>query len=217
MVTINQNISQARYNMVKSQIIPNRVTDERLVASFMAVAREPFVDPKWHDFVYSDHPLPISPNRYALKPLQIAWMIQSLSLASAGRVLVVGAGGGYEVALLSHVGHEVYALESDATLDAPRILSTGSIAWKVGVLGEGWPESAPYDAILCCGAVLAVPNALLRQLAPEGVLVAIVGEPGAAVMRAVRYRAAGQDQPELLFETVAGHLPGLDSDQRFIL
>jgi protein-L-isoaspartate(D-aspartate) O-methyltransferase len=205
----------ARTNMIKSQLIPNQVQDERLLDVLGQVPREAFVAPAYRSFAYSDYPLPLGEgSRRMLKPLQSVWMIQSLQAQPDERILVVGAGSGYEAAVLAKMGAKVYALESQRELveSGRQEASHTDISWHVGPLAAGWPEQQPFDAILLCGAVPEVPRGLVQQLDAQGRLICIVGKPGASVMRAIQ--VWGQDhagQPETLFDTVATALPGFET------
>ncbi|MBF0370102.1 MAG: methyltransferase domain-containing protein [Magnetococcales bacterium] len=197
----------ARTNMVKSQLAPNRVRDPNLLGSLMEVPREAFVAVGQQDFAYSDMALPLSQesSRKLLKPLQAAWMIEALEIKAGDRVLVAGAGRGYEVALLANMGVKVYALEADAALaDKGKELASGEdVQWHVGDPEEGLPDEAPFDAILYCGALSAMPGKAVGQLGLSGRLVVVIGTPGSPLMRAMRVRGiSGGDRAEPLFETV---------------
>lgn len=211
--------TQARVNMVKSQVVPNLVHDTALLAGMMRIPREEFADGPHREFAYADRPLQwMASGRSSLTPLQAAWMIQAMEVKAGHRVLVVGAGSGYEAALLSSMGAEVFALESDADLAALGQTKTDSaqVHWRVASLTDGWSEEALYDAILMCGAVAVVPAKLLSQLNGQGRLVAIVGQSGDVVMQAMRVQGS-QRLGDVLFETVAPVLPGFAAQTRFVL
>ncbi|MEO5363675.1 MAG: protein-L-isoaspartate O-methyltransferase [Magnetococcus sp. DMHC-8] len=211
--------SLARTNMVKSQLAPNGVDNPLLLDAFRLTPREPFVIDTHKEFAYSDHALPLDARRRALKPLQVARLLQSLTLDNGDRILVVGAGTGYEAALLASLPVTVFALESDPRLaeQGRQLTPPGSVQWHVGDLVLGWPEQAPFDGILICGAIDAIPNPLLAQLSGRGELVAIVGQPGEPVMRAVRVRGGRDQQTDTLFETVAFPLVVEEHPQSFRL
>lgn len=215
------NFELARTNMVKSQVAPNRVDDVRLLESFLNVPREAFVADSHREFAYSDFPVPLpGGERRFLIPMQAAWLIHALGVNPGDRVLVVGAGTGYEAALLAHLGAQVFAVEVDGKLAAlgESLTAAARVEWKVGPLAQGWPEASPFDGILLCGAVGAVSNKLIGQLGKNGRLTAIVGSPGSVVMQGVRMVGiSGGDRPERLFETKADHLPGFEVSERFTL
>lgn len=211
----------ARTNMVKSQIAPNSVTDTNLLDSLLTVEREAFVDVGFRDFAYSDLPIPCQgTERRMLKPLQVARMIQALEVVANNRVLVIGAGSGYEAAILAKMGCRVFAQESNPDLAAigQRLLPPEQVQWRVGDVNLGWPEVSPFDGILLCGSVVSVPNRPIGQLGRSGRLVAVVGKPGGIIMRVVRMIGiSGGDRPEVLFETVATPLSGVTVIERFEL
>ncbi len=211
--------SLARTNMVKSQIAPNRVDNPALLEAFLSTSREPFVVDTHKEFAYSDHALPMNATRRALKPLQTARLVQSLGITAGQKILVVGAGTGYEATLLAHMGGEVFALEADPALAelGKQLTHTDAIHWQVGAMASGWPERAPFEAILLCGSVESIPNPLLAQLGTHGQLVAIVGQPGDPVMQAVRVRGNREQKTDILFETVAFPLLAEGSGQPFRL
>lgn len=210
----------ARLNMVRSQLAPNRIHDPALLAAFKEVPREDFVVESFRDFAYSDKILPQAEGRMALKPLQTSWLIQAMELTEGDKVLVVGAGAGYEVAILARLGLKVFALESDETLAAKgQELAPGEqVQWKTGALDQGWPEEAPFDGIILMGAAPGIPNKLIGQLGGQGRLLGITGSPGDAVMQGLRMVGiAGGDHPEPLFETQAPALPGFENEGQFQL
>ncbi|MBF0446788.1 MAG: protein-L-isoaspartate O-methyltransferase [Magnetococcales bacterium] len=210
----------ARVNMVKSQVAPNKVHEPEILDAMLAVPREKFVDASQQDLVYSDIPVVMGSDRRFLKPLQTAQLIQAVDVKKGERILVVGAGAGYEVALLEKMGAEVFALESNADLAKNAEARTGSdsVQWLVGDLELGWADQAPFDGIIFCGGISSIPAKLVGQLTQEGVLVAIVGKPAAPVMTLTRIKGvSGGGHPEFLLETVAPLLPGMAAVKRFEL
>lgn len=211
----------ARTNMINSQIRPNRIMEGGLLSSLMQVERERFVPAGFRDFAYSDFPIPLGQGeRRMLKPIQVAWLVQAMNLVAGERLLVVGGGTGYEVAVLASMGMRVFALESDPDLVSlgRTLTESATVTWRVGDLALGWPEESPFDGVLFTGSVPLVPNKPIGQLGKNGRLVAVVGAPAEAVMQAVRMVGiSGGDRPEILFETVAAPLPGLAAAVRFEL
>ncbi|MEO5345433.1 MAG: hypothetical protein H7834_03525 [Magnetococcus sp. YQC-9] len=204
----------ARVNMVKSQTVPNMVLDEALVAGMLKVSREEFTIPAHKELAYSDFPVAWNDSgRRALTPLQTGLMIQEMAMSAGDRVLVIGAGSGYECALLAAMGMEVFALESDAELAArgARLTEGSRVSWQVGSLADGWSEAGRYDGILIAGAVAKIPNKIIGQLQPDGVVTAIVGRGGDVVMRAVKISGVPVRE-EAIFDTVAPILPGFGDD-----
>lgn len=214
------NFELARTNMVKCQVLPNKVSSEYLLASMMLIPRENFVDSQYRDFAYSDMAIPLSPaTRRQLKPLQFARLVESLALQPGNKVLVLGAGRGYEAAVLAGMGMQVFAMEENGELFAQgKQLTPPEVTWRLGEIGQGWPEESPFDGILLCGAVAKVPNKAIGQLGKKGRLSAIVHAPGQPFLRAlVMVGIAGGDRPDYLFETVADYLPGWEPEILFEL
>src|SRR5438477_12445102 len=106
----------ARVNMIESQLRPNRVSDEPVIAAFMRLRRELFVPEKLRGVAYVDDDLPLGGGRYLMKPMVAARLLQAAAVDSKDTVLVVGAGVGYEAALLALLARSVVALEEDAEL-----------------------------------------------------------------------------------------------------
>lgn len=210
----------ARINMVKSQVAPNKVHEPAILDSMLAVAREDFVESNLKDMAYSDIPVAMSGSRRCLKPLQAAQLIKGLDVQPGDKILVIGAGTGFEVAVLAKMGAEIYAMESDPELAKRGEELTGSdkVQWQVGALEQGWIEKGPFDGIIFCGAISAIPNKPVGQLTAEGSLVAIVGKEGDAVMTMTRINGlGGGGHPEAVLETVADVLPGMGPVERFEL
>ncbi|MBF0614066.1 MAG: hypothetical protein HQL92_02815 [Magnetococcales bacterium] len=211
--------TEARVNMVKSQAVPNMVQNQALLEGLLRIPREDYTTSAHREFAYSDHPvLWDDGGRRSLTPVQTGWMIQELDLTAGDRVLVVGAGSGYECAVLSAMGMEVFAVESDADLAArgARLTDPARVQWRVAPMADGWTDAGRFDAILICGAVAELPNKLIGQLQPDGVLVGIVGQSGDVTMRAVRVSGIPVRQVTL-YETVAPVLPGFGESGGFRL
>ncbi|MBF0154575.1 MAG: protein-L-isoaspartate O-methyltransferase [Magnetococcales bacterium] len=214
---MSSDLALARKNMVQSQVVPNRVTHPDLLAALRTLPRERFLDSAFQEYAYSDYPIPLgATGRHCLLPVQLAWMIQALESGQGDKILVVGAGTGYEATLLARMGRRVYALESDPLLAALGQEATAgtTVTWRVRDLKEGWPEVSPFGGILFCGSVTHIPAFCQQQMARDGTLVAIVGQPHASVMHAKRLSGSGGPE-EILFETVATPLPGLEQPVAF--
>lgn len=211
--------TQARVNMVKCQAVPNMVREPALLEGLLQIPREDFAIGSHREFAYSDLPIPWNDGgRRSLTPVQTGWLIQEMQLTAGDRVLVIGAGSGYECAVLAAMGMTVFALESDPELAArgAKLTDPAKVQWQVAPLAEGWSQGGRYDGILFCGAVPTLPNRIVGQLQEDGVLVGILGSVGEVAMRAVRVSGIPVRQ-ETLFETVAPSLPGFGDDAVFRL
>ncbi len=168
----------ARAAMVDS--FRGRIKDARVRSAFARVPRERFVVPEMRDRAYEDSPLPIGHGQTISQPLVVAIMLELLSLTPDDRVLDIGTGSGYQAALLSLLASYVVTVERIPELAAGaaatlRDLGYENVAVRLAGRELGWPDEAPYDAIVCAAAAPSVPDALVQQLAEGGRLVLPVG------------------------------------------
>lgn len=175
-----------RAAMVESQIRPNSVTDVKLLEALYRTPRENFVPPSLRSLAYMDGPLRVEPSRdgqsarYLLAPMVLARLVQLAGVKADDRVLDVGPATGYSTAILAQLGKEIVAVERDAglmaiakdALEAERITGVKTVT---NALAEGAPDDAPFDVVFVNGRLTEAPELLLKQLAPGGRLVALVG------------------------------------------
>lgn len=162
--------------MVDVQIARRGVRDKAVLKAMRSVPREVFVEPGFEGFAYDDQPLPIREGQTISQPYIVARMIEAAEIKPGEGVLEVGAGSGYAAALLSRIARHVYAVErhhslGEAARDRWRKLGYGNINLRVGDGTRGWPEAAPFDAILVSAGSPAVPQALMTQLVCGGRLI----------------------------------------------
>lgn len=172
-----------REAMVERQIAARGLHDGPLLAAMRAVPREAFVPPAVRDRAYEDGPLPIEAGQTISQPYIVALMIAAAGVAPGGRVLEIGAGSGYAAAVLSRIAGAVIAIERHgelADLAAARLaaLDYANVRIVTGDGSAGWPNGAPYDAILAAASGRHVPEPLKRQLKTGGALVMPIGPPG---------------------------------------
>jgi protein-L-isoaspartate(D-aspartate) O-methyltransferase len=173
-------LQSARTNMVDSQVRPNQVNDERVVAAMRALPRETFAPTG--SSPYADMDIPLGGGRFLLAPMLIARLVQLVLAANPKRVLVVAAGSGYGAALIAASGASVVALEDETRLDTGALAEFAPDVTRVaGPLAKGWEAAAPYDAIFIDGALPEIPAALAPQLNKPGRLVAILAQTKSAV------------------------------------
>ena len=170
--------------MVKTQIQARGISDPGVLRAMGTLPRHLFVDPSLASRAYDDHPLPIGLGQTISQPYIVALMAEALELRGTERVLEVGSGCGYMAAVLSRLAKEVFGLElepelhrrSRARLDG---LGAANVALRCGDGRLGWPEAAPFDAILLSCAADRVPPALWAQLAMGGkLLLPLARHPG---------------------------------------
>ncbi|MGV8948538.1 MAG: protein-L-isoaspartate O-methyltransferase family protein [Candidatus Paracaedibacter sp.] len=173
----------ARLNMVSNQLRPNGIRDFQLIRAFESVSMEAFLPPATQSLAYSDSDLPLTidtvPARWLLAPLTLGKLLQIADIQPSDKVLIVGCGVGYSLALVAQLAFRVVGVESYedlARVAAAYGLEQGSanVEVMVGALSVGYPKDAPYDVILIEGAVEKIPAILTQQLAPEGRLVTVI-------------------------------------------
>lgn len=166
--------------MVQVQMRQRGIRDERVLAAMEEVPRECFVPPEERGHALDDAPLPIGAGQTISQPYIVALMVQELRPQGHHRVLDVGAGSGYQTAILARLVAHVYAIERIAEL-AGRAravwdeLGVRNVTLRVGDGSLGWPEEAPFDGIISGAASPAIPPSWAGQLAEGGRIVAPVG------------------------------------------
>ncbi|HSG38109.1 MAG TPA: protein-L-isoaspartate(D-aspartate) O-methyltransferase, partial [Thermoanaerobaculia bacterium] len=186
-----------RNDMVQRQIAARGVRDPRVLEAMRTVPREVFVPEHLAEFAYDDTPLPIGEEQTISQPFVVALMAEALGLKAGERVLEIGAGSGYAAAVLSRLAREVFTVERHAPLAweaRERMIRLGysNVHVTQGDGTLGWPEHAPYDAIVVAAGGPEVPTALLDQLTVGGRLVIPIGpDPRTQSLVRVRRRPDG--------------------------
>jgi protein-L-isoaspartate(D-aspartate) O-methyltransferase len=189
---------EQREAMVRRQLTSRGVRDARVLAAMGSVPREQFVSAALHEFAYEDAPLPIEEGQTISQPYIVALMIEAAEIGPGDRVLEVGAGSGYATAVLSRVAGTVYAIEWHERLTQlarRRIDSLGydNVHIRCGDGTLGWPEHAPFDAIIVSAGGPEAPRTLTQQLAIGGRLIVPVGdEPRTQNLMRIRRTAEHQ-------------------------
>ncbi len=182
--------ARLRERMVKQQIIARGVKDDRVISAMERVPRHFFVPARHRAVSYGDYPVTIGEGQTISQPYIVAFMTEALELTAEDRVLEIGTGSGYQAAILGELVKEVYTIEiieklgkrAQQTLD---LLGYRNICVKIGDGYKGWPDMAPFDAIIVTCAPEQVPQALIRQLREGGRMIIPVGRAG-AVQKLVR-------------------------------
>ncbi len=177
--------------------------DSRVLEAMREVPRHLFVPQALPAAAYADEPLSIGEGQTISQPFIVAAMAEALELTGTERVLEIGAGSGYQAAILSRLASEVIAVESrpllaEAARERLARLGYDQVRIVVGDGTLGWPESAPYDAILVAAAAPAVPPPLIEQLSEGGRLVIPIGSPEHQDLRRLHKRN-GQIADQTLF------------------
>lgn len=191
-----QPFATERFSMVESQLRQRGIRDERLLAAMSKVPRHEFVSRQNWNEAYADHPVPIAEKQTTSQPYMIAAMIQAAEIMPEDRVLEIGAGSGYQTALLAELASQVFAVERYASLAEAAQKTLERLGYRNAkiVTGDGslgLPEAAPYDAIIVSAAAPRIPQALMEQLAVGGRLLIPVGEADQQVLQLVQRHADG--------------------------
>jgi protein-L-isoaspartate(D-aspartate) O-methyltransferase len=206
--------SAERERMIAGQIETRGVTAPRVLEALRHVPREEFVPAALARFAYDDGPLPIGVGQTISQPYIVAAMIAAAWVSPGDRVLEIGTGSGYGAAVLSRIADEVFTverIESLAEAARNRLAELGytNVHVLAGDGSLGWPEHAPYDAIVVTAGGPKVPRPLLSQLASGGRLVMPVGETqgGQRLVRVVRtdeHEYEYEDLEEVAFVPLIG-------------
>jgi protein-L-isoaspartate(D-aspartate) O-methyltransferase len=183
-MTDSPHYARLRRQMVEEQIMVRHVRDPRVLDAMRAVPRHLFIPEGQLSEAYNDYPLPIGMGQTISQPYIVAQMTELLELKGDERVLEVGTGCGYQAAVLSLLAREVYTteiIESLALEATERLARLGysNVHARHSDGSQGWPEVAPFDAIIITAAAPRVPEALAAQLKDQGRLVIPIGEEGA--------------------------------------
>lgn len=181
-----------RERMVKEQIIARGIKDTRVIGAMRKVPRHLFVPSTSRVFSYGDYPLSIGEGQTISQPYIVAFMTEALELTVLDRVLEIGTGSGYQAAILAELVKEVYTIEIIPELGrrAQKTLETlkyKNIHVKIGDGYKGWPEKAPFDAIIVTCAPDKIPVPLIEQLKEGGRMLIPVGREG-GIQKLVRVK-----------------------------
>ena len=172
---------KARVKMVEEQIISREIKDPRVIAAMKKVPRHLFVEEALQSQAYSDHPLPIGEKQTISQPYMVALMTEALQLTGKERVLEIGAGSGYQTAILAELAERVFSIERIR----PLAIRARQLIYELGYFNVeikifdgtyGWAEEGPFDAIMVTAGGPDIPQPLLDQLTMGGRLVIPVGD-----------------------------------------
>jgi protein-L-isoaspartate(D-aspartate) O-methyltransferase len=198
--SIPQDYLRAREKMVEEQVVARGIKNPRLLAAMRKIPRHLFVDPGLLQRAYDDSSLPIGAKQTVSQPYMAARMTEALELSGEEKVLEIGTGSGYQAALLAELSFNVFSVEkiralavkARAVLDR---LQYHNIAIQVGDGTIGWPEHAPFDAIMVTAGAPDLPRPLIEQLAVGGRLVIPVGDDESqALVRVTRHPSKFEEE-----------------------
>jgi len=169
-----------RLNMVSKQIQARGIRDARVLEAMRRVPRHQFVPASEQYLAYEDHPLPIGYDQTISQPYIVAFMTEALRLHGHEKVLEIGTGSGYQAAVLAELVQQVFTIEivtplCDMAREKLSSLQYDNIFIRCGDGYRGWPEEAPFDAIIVTAAPASIPQTLLEQLATGGRMVLPLG------------------------------------------
>ncbi len=191
-----------REEMVRVQLAERGIGDLRVLAAMRKVPRHEFVPETFRLDAYGDHPLPIGEGQTISQPYIVAAMLEHLAFQASDRVLEIGTGSGYVTALLSLLCAEVNSVERHAQLavvaeSTLHRLEYRNVKIRIGDGSQGWPEYAPFDAILVSAATSEMPPALFAQLREGGRMMVPIGPSSSQELQLIR-KIDGQPEVEIL-------------------
>lgn len=195
--------SRARQTMVERHIKPRGIIDPQVLAALLKVPRHLFVEEALRGQAYGDYPLPIGEKQTISQPYIVALMTEALQLKKDDRVLEIGTGSGYQTAILAQIVSRIFSIErlSPLAQRARRMLdsiSCANVQIRVGDGTLGWPEEAPFDAIIVTAGAPQIVEAYYQQLAIGGRLVIPVGgEGGQSLLRIIRISSSHYSEENL--------------------
>jgi len=175
-----QNFETLRNRMVEEQLIKRSIQSKTVLDAMRAVPRHLFVPNNLQNQAYNDNPLPIGLSQTISQPYIVAFMTEQLNPVPGMKILEIGTGSGYQAAILAHLGCEVYTIEllEELAERAEKVLTElnfNNVKIKCGNGYLGWPDAAPFDAIIVTAAPEKIPEALIEQLKEGGKMIVPVG------------------------------------------
>lgn len=179
-VAKENNFAKLRHRMVDQQLTPRGISDKLVISAMLKVPRHEFVPKNFIEYAYRDSALPIEENQTISQPYIVALMTQLLDLKGQEKVLEIGTGSGYQSAVLAEIAKEVYTIEilkplADSAKRRLENMGYKNIKVLCGDGYLGWPQFAPFDAIMVTAAATQIPQPLIGQLKIGGRLVIPLG------------------------------------------
>ena len=214
------NFEQARENMIKQQIRPWKVSDQKTLDLLSEIHREDFIPEPYRHLALADINIPLLHNQVTMTPKMEARLLQHLALQPHEKILEIGTGCGYLTALLANSGKIVHSVDiypefKEYALPIFKQYALQNIHLYVGDAVRGWPQEAPYDAIVVTGSVPLLERHFQEQLQPGGRLFVIVGQSPAMEARLITRKGSGTWAVTSLFETDLPPLVGAPEPEPF--
>jgi protein-L-isoaspartate(D-aspartate) O-methyltransferase len=178
---MSHDLSLARQRMVKNQLMPRGISDERVLEVMGKIPRHLFIEEALAGEAYNDHPVPIGEKQTISQPYIVALMTEALELKGDEHTLEIGTGSGYQTAILAELSSRVYTIERIKSLlvNARKLLAElgySNILFKAFDGTLGWKEYAPFDAIMVTAGAPSLPGPVMDQLADNGRMIIPVGD-----------------------------------------
>jgi protein-L-isoaspartate(D-aspartate) O-methyltransferase len=207
--------------MIEGQLRPNKVTDNRVLEAFAEIRRELFVPQHLRGAAYTDEDLPLGGGRYLMEPMVVARLLQAAAIDRKQQAMVVGAGVGYEAAVISRLGRGVSAVED--VEDLARAGRADLVEHQIATVTyveepprQGHSARAPYDVIFFGGAVAEIPEEISSQLGEGGRMAAVL-RTGPGMGRATLItRTGGVLAHRVIFDAATPLLPGFEPRSGFV-
>lgn len=202
---MDNNFNLARENMVKSQLLTNKITNKNVIKAFLSVPKHDFMPENLKAVSYCDEAVKLNDNRSVMSSLVMSRMIQALDIKKSDMVLDIASGIGYSSAILSSLAGRVVAVESDADLmsranSSLRKFGYDNVIIMSNDLLKGNPDAGPYDAIFVNGALKDAPRSLFEQLKESGKLVMVVDKAPHSGIATLYTKQDGKIMLEELFD-----------------
>ncbi|MFC1566832.1 protein-L-isoaspartate(D-aspartate) O-methyltransferase [bacterium] len=204
-------MSTRRYSMVKNQLMLRGIKDKKVLEVMRKVPRHEFVPKLYKEYAYEDRPVPIGQGQTISQPYIVALMTELLELNKKSKVLEVGTGSGYQAAVLAELANEVYTIEivKELYINSTKVLKQlgyKNVHVKFGDGYLGWPEFAPFDAVIVTCAPDHIPEPLVEQLKIGGYICIPVGEEF-SVQELVLAKKVGKNKLEKKYITAVRFVP----------
>lgn len=209
----------ARQQMVKIQAEARGIDDPNVLNAMRIVPRHLFVPQEYQERSYEDSPLPIGHQQTISQPYMVGFMSQAIKPKSTDRILEIGTGCGYQAAILSRICQDVFTIEiveplSIRTKETLAKLGYNNVHTRISDGYRGWPEEAPFDAIIVTAACPSIPEPLIEQLKLGGTIIIPVGQPGREQILIKGTKTQQGLQTEQLFPVRFVPLTGEGQDKR---